>query len=264
MEENATVNTEPTIAEESTAADAETQENVTPPEDTGSNDSGIEEKNTDSDTEPTDTTPAAPFMSVRYNKETQELSQEEAVTLAQKGMLYEKKFEPIYSKLDYLATLNGVSVNELVESILNRSEDAYKQELIAKFGEDEEVISDLMEIYHNKNREKYEKAVSDRKNAEIKEQESLEARLADEFIILQKEFPEIDKFEDLPNEVKKAAAEGNNLLSSMLLHKHREDRKINEAQKAAKEANKASAGSVADKGEKESDAMNAFLKGLWN
>lgn len=263
MEENATVNTEPTIAEESTAADAETQENVTPPEDTGSNDSGIEEKNTDSDTEPTDTTPA-PFMSVRYNKETQELSQEEAVTLAQKGMLYEKKFEPIYSKLDYLATLNGVSVNELVESILNRSEDAYKQELIAKFGEDEEVISDLMEIYHNKNREKYEKAVSDRKNAEIKEQESLEARLADEFIILQKEFPEIDKFEDLPNEVKKAAAEGNNLLSSMLLHKHREDKKINEAQKAAKEANKASAGSVADKGEKESDAMNAFLKGLWN
>lgn len=65
-----------------------------------------------------------PFLKIKYNGEEQGLNEEEARTLAQKGMNYDRFYEPI----ERLARLNGLSVGDY----LNRLNDTQIQYEISK------------------------------------------------------------------------------------------------------------------------------------
>ena len=64
-----------------------------------------------------------PFLTVKYNKEEKGLSQEEAITLAQKGMNYDHLQDKVdsmskdYSRLEEQAKLNGMEIGEYLDKL---------------------------------------------------------------------------------------------------------------------------------------------------
>lgn len=204
-------------------------------------------------------------IKVRFNHQDRELTREEAITYAQKGLKYDN-IAPMLDELSYLAAINGKTASELVKEYINQGEAMYRRGLEEKYGDDTEVIEMMMERYRTENKAKYEKAESQRKiaeeAAEKQARETLEGRLADAFVRLQKEFPELQNFAELPKEVKQAAADGKDLVTAYLLHQHREERKTSAAKQAEAAANKASAGKMDPAGENDDPLMSAFLKGL--
>jgi hypothetical protein len=200
------------------------------------------------------------FLPVQFNHEEIKLNQKEAATWAQKGMAYDSLLAPIQRA----AALKGMSTKTFVESFEKAQDEAYREELIAKYGEDDmETVESLMELYNQK-KESTIKAAEEAEAQKQKEQQTaLESRLADEFIRLQKEFPEIEKFEALPKAVVNAAAKGQDLLSAYLLYQHQENKKIEAATKSAENARRASGGSLSTTFEEPSSAMDALMRGLY-
>lgn len=218
--------------------------------------SGIEQKNDGNENKETNSEPA-PFLTVRYNHADKGLTESEAITLAQKGMAY----DPLYESLQRAAALKGVDIKTFISSAEREAEEKYRAELEEKYGEDSEAIDALMEIYRSKKEKTINEAKSNTENQKREKQEILETRLANEFVELKKEFPEIEKFEDLPNSVKTEAAEGKDLLFAYLKHKHQENKKI-EASKAKQQVvAKSSVGSL-QSAEKEG-AFDALMQGLY-
>ena len=204
--------------------------------------------------------PPEPYLTIKYNHEQKGLTQEEAVTLAQKGMAYDS----LYTPLQRAAALKGMTVKAFIESVEKAQDSAYREELIAKYGEDDmETVDSLMELYQSKKESTIKAAEEAEKQLEAESKSTLESRLADEFIELQKEFPDIKDFNSLPKSVKKAAADGEHLLFSYMRFMHSETRKAEAAQKSADAAKKASGGSMSDKPETASSVVDAFMQGLY-
>lgn len=207
-------------------------------------------------------------LDIKYDKQNRTLSRDEAVNLAQKGLFYENKgIEKLYNKLDYVASLKNTTIEELVDGIILSDEAAYRKSLEEKFGSDGEEVELLLQVYRNGQKDKYEKILADRKENEERiareQQESLESRLANEFIELKTEFPEITEFKALPTEVKNEAAKGRDLLSCYLRYKHSEDKKIMAAKKTAEENSKATTGSGGSAETTGDSVTAAMLSGLW-
>ena len=205
-----------------------------------------------------------PFV-VRYRHKNTELTREEAVSYAQKGMKYDS-MAPMLDKISYLATIKGKNAHDLIDEYIKREEEMYRSEVIDKHGDNEEVINMFMEKYRAENKSKYEKAQIERKEAEEiaekRELESLESRIANEFFELNKEFPEINNISSVPEEVLKEAEKGKNLTDAYLRYLHKENLKIEDAKQTAVKNSTASAGKVAGTGEADDPVMRAFLKGL--
>lgn len=267
--ENEIVNPETAISteEQSVTATEETAENAETTADAtqeGTAETAI------SEAEPSDNEGTAEpefSLDVKYNKATRSLSRDEAVDFAEQGIFYNDTVKPLYNKLDYIAAQRGCSIPELVDGLLAGDEDNHRKELAETLGADNPVIEELMKVYRNEQKEKYEKVLSDRKsaeeNAEKEKQISLEKRLAKEFAELKAEFPEIAEFSALPKEVKAEAAEGRDLLSAYLRYTHKENKKAAAAEQAEKAAAKASTGQAATPPiETEDSVVSAFLRGF--
>lgn len=185
-------------------------------------------------------------LEVKYNKTNRTLSRDEAKDYAEQGMFYAETVKPLYNKLDYIAAQRGLSIAEVVDRLMNSDEEHHRQELIERFGEDSGVIDDLMKVYRDGQKQKYDRIVADRQKAadeaEARERESLEARLASEFSELRGEFPEVKEFKELPTAVKVEAANGRDLLSAYLRYRHSEGKKIADAQTSSEAAAKATTG----------------------
>ena len=128
---------------DTTLTDAETQQEVdtnaeldTAPqgEQTGDNTSAQDTDGNGADDN--GTAPTTPFLEIQYNHEKKGLSRDEAITLAQKGMHYQST----YDSLERVATLKGQSVKEFLSGIETAQDDAYRQGLIEKFGDDNFVL----------------------------------------------------------------------------------------------------------------------------
>lgn len=200
----------------------------------------------------------APFLEIKFNHESKGLTREEAVKLAQKGMHY----EGMYQNLERIADLKGVSVKELINGFETEQDEAYRRELAERFGDDEETINIMMEHYQNGKQGKIDAAKNKRLQDEAQAEESINTRLANEFVELQKEFPELQEFAMLPESVRRAAAEGKDLTHAYLLHLHQENKKIAAAKasesKAAAQSTGSLSGSVAD-----DMSDDAFIKGVF-
>ena len=195
-----------------------------------------------------------PFLIARYNKEDVPLSREEAANWAQKGMHY-------FNKLDYVAAQSDCSVGDLLDNIISKMDDAKLAELKEQFGEDTETINDMMRIYHDKQKEKYEKAISDRKAAEEQAANGKIAKIGEEFIALQKEFPELSTVKDLPSSVLKAA-ENMSLEHAYLRYLTKNQQIINATKEKEKEVATASSGSM-QTAESVDTAADDFARGVW-
>lgn len=269
MEEITTTVTDENTTQQETHEDttAETTDPGTPPEEATATAEGSEQN------QQTANEPPEFSLPITYNHENRNLTREEAVKYAQIGLNFEEGgikadiVKPILRKLDYLAAQSDTTVEALVEDMMTAAESRYREELIEKFGEDETVIEDLMRVYHEKQKAKYDKVLADRKTAEETQANDtrvkLETRLADEFISLKKEFPELTEFTALPDEVKLSAAGGKSLAEAYLRYLHREGVKIAENKAAAQKAAQSTAGSLnTNQSDHENSVVDAFMRGF--
>ncbi len=195
----------------------------------------------------------APFLTVRYNHRDKELCEDEAKTLAQKGLAYDS----IYPKLKRAAALKGMDVKAFVSSFERNEEDAYRASLVEQYGEESEAVEGLMELYRAKKDALVQDAVDRWDGDEAKRKASVE----EQFKALKSEFPDIKSYESLPPEVLSDVEGGAELLPSYLKYKYFEDKRIKESERKAAESAAASAGALGSNEVTES-TMDAFLKGL--
>lgn len=201
-----------------------------------------------------------PYMIARFNHEDKPLTREEATTWVQLGM----KHQALYDRLDYIAAQSDTSVEALIDGMLDSMENAKRTELEERFGDDKETIKDLMTLYRNGQKEKYEKVKEGRKEQEEKTVQSTNARIASEFTEMKKDFPELQDYASLPESVRRAAVDGMPLAYAYLKHMHNENQKISKANETAAEAAKKSVGSMnSEEAETSSETDRRFLASLW-
>lgn len=98
------------------------------------------------------------------------------------------------------------------------------------------------------------------------ERESLEGRLAREFLELQAACPEVDGVDALPDAVLRDAVEtGRHLFDSLLRYRYAQSRRVEEARAARHRAAENALGSLRAAPEAPAAAENeAMLRGVWN
>ena len=208
---------------------------------------------------------SAPFLMVRYNHQDRGLSQAEAQSFAQKGI----QAESVMSDLRYLAANEGVkSVNEFIAHLKEMAENNRLADIKGQLVDDgnEELISSILKAQTDKIREAAGVIEQDERKALSDEYESEHTKLADEFITLQKEFPELKEFKDVPKAVLMLAQQEKiSLLDAQLRFQHAENKKIKQAEQSAAAAAESSSGSVQSKdNDASSPLLDAMRKGVWS
>lgn len=184
---------------------------------------------------------AEPFLTTRYNHEVKRLNREEAEDLVQIGM----HSKPHLDRLRYFAALSGgESLQSALDKLITAQENVIRADISKKVS-DPELVETLVASKLNEFKEKAGQQAQAEKDAYNNEGDNINRRLATEFVELQKDFPDIASFDSLPKSVKREAAEGNIPLKyAYALHLQREQAKITAADKAAKAAATASAGTA--------------------
>lgn len=203
-----------------------------------------------------------PFISVQYNHKTRSFSKEEAVNFIQKGM----HTESLRSKLEYLASSQGIDVNSLVEKMVSAPENAYRKHLEELYGKGNQDVEIGMAIYREKQSKEYKKMMAERENDFNKEElKNINMRLAKEYLDLKSEMPDAPEYSDLPDSVIIEAAEGKrDLYSAYLRYLHKEKIKIDAAKNTQLAAATASSGAMGkNNGDGINQAEKNFLSGLW-
>lgn len=200
-----------------------------------------------------------PFLSFRFNHEDKALTRDEAVNAAQIGL----KYGALSEKLDRAAAIKGTSAEELIDKIIADEREVYKNGLIERLGGDGETVERLMKLYDIEQADKYKKTLEERAATEKMNEHTLNERLAAEFLELKGEFPEFSEYGNLPAEVRKAAEGGKDLMSALLLHRHKEEKAAAKAREQAAAAAKATAGSLSGENDNESADVNEFIAGVW-
>lgn len=183
---------------------------------------------------------------VRFNHEDRELTVEEATTYAQKGMAYDQ-MTPTIDKIRMLAAGCGKSMEEMVDALVEASDNNLRARLLEEAGGNQSVADRLYELEKGKRDAAY---TSHRQAQERAEQESrarLDERLAEEFGELKAEFSELTDFKKVPREVVSEAIKKNIPLYHAYLHYEHKNAKA-AAQNARQQAQAAAAttGSRAD------------------
>lgn len=197
-------------------------------------------------------------ITVRFNHEDRVLTRDEAINFAQKGLKLDK-LQPLLDELSYLAAIRGKTPIETVKEYIALDEAVYKNQLISEYGEDTKAIDALMEKYKSENLSKRAQLIDeDRIQAEKKE---LSEKIADEFMELKGECPEIDSPDKIPPSVFKEA-KNQNLLNAYLRYKNRQEKLIALNNQTRKANNQALVGELSGGGEQFDTLLMAFLKGL--
>lgn len=201
-----------------------------------------------------------PFLEIQYNHQKHGLTREEAKMLAQKGIYYQKA----YDTLERVSALKGKTVEEFLNMIEEAQDELYRQNLVEKFGDDEETIEKMMELYEINKQKKLDEAKDRHFKSEKEEEQNENQRLAEEFFKMKNgDFPELTDFSMLPDEVKRKAFEGKSLEHAYLSFLHNENKKISAAKEKQKTAALAATGSLkSGKEENSSSFERGFLKGL--
>ena len=203
-----------------------------------------------------------PMLTIRYNHADKALSMAEAKELAQKGLKFDSMTDML-NDISYLAAIQGKTPAELIKGYIEAGENIRRQELIEKYGEDSEAVEVLMEKYRQENQKKFTAAKETLKQKEEAAEQDLNQRIADDFLKMKADFPELTDYAALPNEVKRQAANGTPLKYAYLDYKYAQEKATAAAKAQAEAAAKKSTGSMAT-GDGVDSAQNALLKGLWN
>ena len=225
-----------------------------------------------------DTTPAAEaeqdvqpddgqtiVIPVRYNHESRELSLEEAQMLAQKGLKFDE-LSPTLEKIRYLAAANQKSVQEMVDALVEGQDRQLYQSILEECSGNEALAKRLYEAEKDKWDTRYANVREEEAKAPERDQKDLTARLANEFVELKAEFPDMAEFRQVPQTVVDMAInKGISLTDAYLRYRNTENKRISAARTAREAAATASAGSqAAGAGETTNPTIDAMLAGVWN
>lgn len=178
------------------------------------------------------------IIPVKFNKETRELTLDEATILAQKGLKFEA-IEKDYNALKQLAVNNNRSVPAFIAELINKDRENRKHRLTEKCGGNEELAEHILQLEAGKE--------NDLNLSEVREN-----------------FSEIKSLEDLPLEVVESAQiKGTLLLDEYLRHLLKQKRDAQNAIKQQKNAEKAGTGSLLSQKNKQGSYTEEFLRGLW-
>lgn len=212
----------------------------------------------------------APFLEIKYNKETRGLSQDEAREFAQKGMNYDHlndKYNALNNTLERLAHLNNMDVNSFLNS-LNDTQVQFEEQkemevLREKYPNAEEELIQQMASQTVRDRMATQiQRFEDSKNEQLNAQE---AQAKQDIETLKNEFPDLDK---IPDEVFDIIRNDRlNLVSAYYKYLHIQDmQKLSEAESKSKvesfnETNrKKSLGNLTNAGSNDvDDFMSGFL-----
>ena len=189
----------------------------------------------------TDTTPKndEPIkIPIKFNKETRNLSLEEATTLAQKGLKFES-IEKEYNLLKQLALRENKSIPLYIAELDRRYNEEKKQSLTEKCGGNEELAEHILSLENEK-------------------------KAGDGFDELTSAFPEIKSKENLPREVlDNAELKGTLLLDEYLRYLLSQKRNAQTVARKQREGEKSSTGSLINRRDSQTSETEEFLKGLW-
>lgn len=175
---------------------------------------------------------------VKFNKETRNLTLEEASTLAQKGLKYES-IEKDFLTLKELAAKQDKSVPEFLEFMNSRLNEEKAAALAEKCGGNREMAEHILNLEKDKTR--------DSGFAELKEN-----------------FPEFSNEDELPDCVREnASLKGTLLLDEYLRYLLNCKKSAQNAEEKQKTAQKSSTGSLSNRSGATSPETEEFLKGLW-
>ena len=219
----------------------------------------------------------APFLTVKFNKEARDLTHDEAVELAQKGLNYDtvyerynalKQYEGIGGEITKLAEANGMSVKDYLDN-LRQVQEAFElnkevENLKKTYGDaDETLVNELAKYHINERRSSNEKAAEQQVESEKSSQRAEIERQVNKF---QQRYPDVDPSK-LDKEVYALMRENYTLLESYEIvqaDKRAAEDRIREKQalstKQNEENKKKSLGNINTTGEIEKNAfMEAFL-----
>lgn len=189
----------------------------------------------------TDTTPKndEPIkIPIKFNKETRDLTLEEATTLAQKGLKFES-IEKEYNLLKQLALRENKSIPLYIAELDRRYNEEKKQSLTEKCGGNEEIAEHILSLENEK-------------------------KAGDGFDELASAFPEIKSKENLPREVlDNAELKGTLLLDEYLRYLLSQKRNAQTVARKQREGEKSSTGSLTNHRDSQTSETEEFLKGLW-
>ncbi len=199
-----------------------------------------------------------PFLTTLFNHEPRSLDRDEAESLVQLGLFS----KPHIDSLRYLASLSGQkSIKEVIGSLIAKKEQEIFSDTASKISDPELAISVAKERIAKLKGEQGDELY--RPNQADKNE--LNQRLAEEFIELQGEFSDVAQFSQLPDSVKRLAAEQSIPLKyAYALHLCREQAKINAAYGTERASASASASSFkSDPSSGTSPEMASVYKALW-
>ncbi len=172
---------------------------------------------------------------IKFNKETKNLTAEEAAILAQKGMKFEM-IENDFEKLRNLASKAQMSVPEYITSLQNMQAQNRRAEILAECQGNEALADRVLELENLKT-----------------EDDGLDE--------LREYFPTVKSLDDLPRAVVESARlKGENLLNAYLKFRFLKKRQKDDENMFMKAANQASVGSLKNP---EGNADDTFIKALW-
>lgn len=207
---------------------------------------------------------ATPYMSLRYNHETKELTQAEAVDYVQRAMYS----EPIISDLRLLAAQSGAkNISEFVKNLRQNADNMRREELKEQLAVD--ASPELLETILEAENAKIKQAAGIIEQEEKKTLNNIfqddNERLAAQFIELNSEFPNIKEFKDVPATVLQIASKNNiSLLDAQLRFLHSENKKIKESEQTSSAAAETSAGSAISSDTNQiSPEIEAMRRGVW-
>lgn len=206
-----------------------------------------------------------PGLSIKFNKKNIELSHEDAVSFAQKGMKYDQISGDLQKLKDHAAR-SGKSLSEFVAGLEEAEINVIRQQCKETAGGNEE-YEQLLFDKALKDRDLKLQEHNDAQSAKEKsEQESLEQKIADGVIAIGKLNPDIKEVSQIPESVfTMAQEEGISIREAYLLSEFNNRKAVEEAQRAEAAAKQSSSGSLKDDAAPaENSADRAFLKGLWN
>lgn len=198
---------------------------------------------------------------IRFNHERRDLSVEEAASYAQKGLAA----EPVMSKLRYIAATQNKSVGQVVDGILSEYEQSRIDKIVKRVGGDMDLANELIAAQKQKDQKALGDMIAAQQIAQQQEAADENKRLADGFLQLQKEFPQISEIGKVPRSVISDAIDKNiSLLDSYLRFLHSENRRIEEAKATQEAAARAAVGSQKSPDTRHISAeIEALIRGIW-
>lgn len=208
-------------------------------------------------------------LDIRYNGQNQTLNREQATTLAQKGMNYDKINEklqqalnnPVLKVLERNAAKAGMSVEDYANRMAQFQDTMNIQQIAREFKAQNPDVSDDVaakyanEVYKNRLADIERKDAEKAKQAEQAEQNQLIAELQ----VFRGRFPDVD-IENLPNEVVDDINSGTPLLEAWLSYENAQLRNRLANSETNAKNKRTSAGSLSENtGGTETDA---FIQGL--